>query len=83
MVVGDGDVEGEQAAEALAKSFGELPLDLVLIVVLVPWAAASVRRLRDAGLNLWWMAIALAPVAGIVVLLYLLTFPSKAVEAVE
>jgi len=46
-------------------------------VVLLPWIAACTRRLRDAGLNPWWQLISLAPVAGILVLLYLLTFPRK------
>lgn len=41
------------------------------------------RRLRDAGFSPWWQLISLAPVAGILALLYLLTFPSKAKVAVE
>jgi uncharacterized membrane protein YhaH (DUF805 family) len=70
-------------AQAISKSFGPLPMELALLVVLVPWTAACIRRLRDAGQNPWWVTIALAPVAGIVVLLYLLTFPAKVAEAVE
>ena len=66
--------------EQLTESFGPLPLGLASLVVVVPWVAACTRRLRDAGLNPWWQLISLAPVAGIVVLLYLLTYPGKAPE---
>lgn len=65
-------------AQLLAESFGALPFRLAQLAVLLPLGAASARRLRDAGLSPWWTLIAFAPVAGIVVLLYLLTFPSKA-----
>lgn len=64
--------------QIVAQSFGPLPLQLASLVVLVPWVAACTRRLRDAGFSPWWQLISLAPVAGIVVLLYLLTFPAKA-----
>lgn len=63
--------------ELLSGSLGPLPLQLASLVVLVPWIAACTRRLRDAGLSPWWQLISLAPVAGILVLLYLLTFPRK------
>lgn len=63
--------------QILAQSFGPLPLQLASLVVLIPWIAACTRRLRDAGFSPWWQLISLAPVAGILVLLYLLTFPSK------
>ena len=66
--------------EQLTESFGPLPLGLASLVVAVPWVAACTRRLRDAGLNPWWQLISLAPAAGIVVLLYLLTYPGKAPE---
>ena len=33
-------------------------------------------RLRDAGLSPWWQLISLAPVGGILVLLYLATWPT-------
>ena len=64
-------------AELVAQSTGPLPLQVASLVVLLPWIAACTRRLRDAGLNPWWQLISLAPVAGIVVLLYLLTFPAR------
>lgn len=69
--------------QVLAQSFGPLPLQLASLVMLVPWVAACTRRLRDAGLSPWWQLISLAPVAGILVLLYLLTFPTRSSEAVE
>lgn len=37
----------------------------------------------DAGLSPWWQLISLAPVAGILVLLYLLTLPSKEAEPAD
>lgn len=70
-------------AQLIAETTGPLPMQIASLVVLLPWIAACTRRLRDAGLNPWWQLISLAPVAGILVLLYLLTFPSKSVESVE
>lgn len=71
------------AAQLLAESFGALIFRFTQLVVLLPLGAASCRRLRDAGLSPWWTLIAFAPVAGIVVLLYLHTFPTKAAEAAD
>jgi transcriptional regulator with XRE-family HTH domain len=70
-------------AQLLAEAVGPLPLQIASLLVLLPWIAACTRRLRDAGLNPWWQLISLAPVGGILVLLYLLTYPTKAEEAVE
>ena len=70
-------------ARLLAAVAGPLPLQIASLLVLLPWIAACTRRLRDAGLNPWWQLISLAPVGGILVLLYLLTYPSKAEERVE
>jgi uncharacterized membrane protein YhaH (DUF805 family)/DNA-binding XRE family transcriptional regulator len=70
-------------AQLLADAFGPLPLQIASLVVLLPWIAACTRRLRDAGLNPWWQLISLAPVAGILVLLYLLTYPTRAQEPVK
>ncbi|UGB36862.1 DUF805 domain-containing protein [Frateuria soli] len=67
-------------AQMLSDAMGPLPIQIASLVVLVPWIAACTRRLRDAGLSPWWQLISLAPVAGILVLLYLLTYPSKTVE---
>ncbi len=71
------------AAQLLAESFGALIFRLMQLIVLLPLGAASARRLRDAGLSPWWTLIAFAPVAGIVVLFYLHTFPTKALDAAE
>jgi transcriptional regulator with XRE-family HTH domain len=70
-------------AELISQSIGSLPLELASLLVLLPWIAACTRRLRDAGINPWWQLISLAPVGGILVLLYLLTFETKAREATE
>jgi len=64
----------------LGVVLGPLPLQLASLVVLLPWIAACTRRLRDAGLSPWWQLISLAPVAGILVLLYLLTYQTKKAE---
>lgn len=70
-------------ASLFAKVIGLLPLQIASLLVLLPWVAACARRLRDAGFNPWWQLISLAPVAGILVLLYLLTYPTKAKEPTE
>lgn len=70
-------------AQLLAEAIGPLPLQIASLIVLLPWVAACTRRLRDAGLSPWWQLVSLAPVAGIVVLLYLLSYPSKVVEPGE
>lgn len=70
-------------AQLLTEAFGPLPLQLASLLVLLPWIAACTRRLRDAGLSPWWQLISLAPVGGILVLLYLLTYPPKAEAALE
>lgn len=67
----------------LGEVFGPLPLQIASLVVLLPWIAACTRRLRDAGLSPWWQLICLAPVAGILVLLYLLTHPTKEAEPTD
>ena len=74
--------------QALAQLLSEavvhpLPTQLAALVVLVPWVAAVTRRLRDAGLSVWWQLISLAPVAGIIALLYLCTFPTKTAKPAE
>lgn len=68
-------------AQILSEHWGTLPLQLASIVVLLPWIAACARRLRDAGFSPWWQLISLAPVGGILVLLYLLTYPTRTVAA--
>jgi uncharacterized membrane protein YhaH (DUF805 family)/DNA-binding XRE family transcriptional regulator len=70
-------------ASLFDEAVGSLPLDIASLLVLLPWIAACTRRLRDAGLSPWWQLISLAPVGGILVLLYLLTYPTKTIEALE
>lgn len=67
-------------AKLVSEATGPLPLQITSLVVLLPWIAACTRRLRDAGLSIWWQLISLAPVGGILVLLYLLTYPTKMKE---
>lgn len=64
-------------AKLLTEALGPLPLQIASLLVLLPWIAACTRRLRDAGINPWWQLISLVPVGGILVLLYLLTYPSR------
>lgn len=70
-------------AQLLSQSLGPLPLQIASLVVLLPWIAACTRRLRDAGFNPWWQLISLAPVGGILVLLYLLSLPRRSDEVME
>lgn len=64
-------------ARLLAGTVGPLPLQIAALLVFLPWVSACTRRLRDAGLSPWWQLIGFLPVAGILVLLYLLTFPTR------
>jgi uncharacterized membrane protein YhaH (DUF805 family) len=64
-------------AGLLSEATGPLPLQIASLVVLLPWIAACTRRLRDAGLSPWWQLISLAPVAGLLVLLWLLSYPTR------
>ena len=64
-------------AGLLREATGPLPLQLASLVVLLPWIAACTRRLRDAGFSPWWQLISLAPVGGLLVLLWLLSYPTK------
>ena len=70
-------------AKLLGEVLGPLPLQIASLVVVLPWIAACTRRLRDAGLSPWWQLISLAPVAGTLVLLYLLTHPTKEAEPID
>lgn len=70
-------------AKLLGEVLGSLPLLLASLLVLLPWIAACTRRLRDAGLSPWWQLISLVPVAGLLVLLYLLAQPTKAATTVD
>lgn len=61
-------------AKILALVFGTVLFQLACLVALLPWLAACTRRLRDAGLSPWWQLMIFVPVAGILLLLYLLSF---------
>jgi len=69
-------------AKLLMPALGLLPLEIASLIVLIPWIAICTRRLRDAGLSPWWQLISLAPVGGILVLLYLTTYPTASREDV-
>jgi uncharacterized membrane protein YhaH (DUF805 family) len=43
----------------------------------IPWLAVAVRRLRDAGLSVWWILAGLVPFIGWLVVLVLLLQPSR------
>jgi transcriptional regulator with XRE-family HTH domain len=70
-------------AKLLGEVLGTLPLLIASLVVLLPWIAACTRRLRDAGFSPWWQLISLAPVAGFLVLLYLLAHPTQEAKPVD
>ncbi len=61
----------------LEPALGLLPLQILSLIILLPWIAACTRRLRDAGLSPWWQLMNLVPVAGVLVVLYLLTIPTR------
>jgi DNA-binding CsgD family transcriptional regulator len=46
------------------------------IAVLLPLLAVGARRLRDAGINVWWLLFILAPVGGLVVLIWFWAMPT-------
>ncbi len=51
--------------------------DAYSLLLLVPNLAMLVRRVRDTGLSLWWMASYFIPVIGIVILFIITLMPSK------
>ena len=61
-------------AKTLALVFGTVIFQLACLAALLPWLAACTRRLRHAGLSPWWQLMMFVPVAGTLVLLYLLSF---------
>jgi transcriptional regulator with XRE-family HTH domain len=64
-------------ARLIAERWGIVFFQIAGLLLLVPWVAACSRRLRDAGLSVWWQLMALVPVAGLLLLLFLLTRPSS------
>jgi uncharacterized membrane protein YhaH (DUF805 family) len=47
------------------------------LAVLLPALGVLVRRLHDAGYSAWWILIALIPLIGGLIQLYMLLQPSK------
>ena len=70
-------------AKLLSESLGPLPLQLISLAAFIPWIASCTRRLRDAGFSPWWQLISLVPVAGLLLVLYLLSYPSKEAEPID
>jgi len=63
----------------VASAFAYISENLVsifLTATLLPLLAAGARRLRDAGISVWWQLFLLAPVGGIVVLGFLWARPT-------
>lgn len=46
------------------------------LLMLIPSIAILVRRLRDAGFNVWWILIVLVPLVGFIVLIVLAALKS-------
>lgn len=46
------------------------------LLMLIPSIAILVRRLRDAGFNVWWILIVLVPLVGFIVLMVLAALKS-------
>jgi uncharacterized membrane protein YhaH (DUF805 family) len=62
-------------SEALSSIF--------LIAVLLPLLAVGARRLRDAGKSVWWLLIGLAPVGGLVILIWFWSLPGTEKSPVD
>ena len=50
---------------------------LWIVVVVLPFLAVAVRRLRDAGLSWKWLWFLLLPIVGVIILIVLLCRPSR------
>ena len=62
---------------AVLSVLGDEAQTIFSLVTVLPWAAASARRLRDAGesmSNFWWL---LLPLIGLIILLVKLAKPQK------
>ena len=57
----------------LSQAVSALALSAVLLVLMVPHAAACVRRLHDVGRSGWWYFLSLVPVINLILLSWLLT----------
>jgi len=54
---------------SLMAPFNPIVAIVILLVALWVWVALSVRRLRDAGLNTWWIATAFIPYVSFVTMI--------------
>ena len=64
-------------ATAVLGVFSDELARVLSIITLLPWLAASARRLRDAGLsmnNFWWLVL---PVVGWIIWIVQLAQPSR------
>jgi len=64
-------------ASAIASVLGDAFQTIFTLVTIIPWAAASARRLRDAGEsmnNFFWL---LLPFVGLIILLVQLAKPAS------
>jgi len=60
----------------LAAAIGSWLAVAVGVVAVVPWLAAAVRRVRDAGESPWWLVLLLAPFGGVPVA-FILAMPTR------
>jgi len=67
-------------AKILSATFGQLVFHLASLLVLLPWISVCTRRLRDAGINVWYQLVVLIPVIGILILLFLLSVKTKKIK---
>lgn len=49
----------------------------VNLTIIVPYIAVAIRRLHDINLSGWWVLIVLIPIAGTIILLIAMLFPSS------
>lgn len=69
-------------ALALAGVVGLQAQVAAAILLFLPMASVTVRRLRDTGESPWWVLIALAPVGGLVALAFLCWRPTATADEV-
>ena len=57
----------------LAMTIGIAGLNLIyMLAVIIPGIAVTIRRLHDTGRSGWWILLGLVPVAGLVLLVFML-----------
>lgn len=58
--------------EYMNSSFAEILYTLFTLFIFIPTLACTIRRLRDAGKNPWWVLISIVPIVGWIWLIVLL-----------